>query len=144
MAALKPYQPTAPVTSQSESIITVTWDAPYNGGTAITSYQVTFRASDGTTFSPLIEYCNGTSSAVLSSRKCSIPSVAFTAPPFNLPWGSSIYAKVTAINIQGSSVTSPSGNGGVILRIPDAPIGFANVPALTFGNQIGLTWTQGV
>jgi hypothetical protein len=41
-------------------------------------------------------------------------------------------------------VASPSGNGGVILRIPDAPIGFANVPALTFGNQIGLTWTQGV
>jgi len=99
MAALKPYQPTAPVTSQSESVITVIWDAPYDGGSAITSYQVTFRASDGTTFSPLTQYCDGTQSSVLSTRKCQIPSVAFTATPFNLPWGSSIYAKVTAINI---------------------------------------------
>ena len=53
LAATIPLQPVAPVTSQSESIITVTWPARYDGGAAITSYQVTFRASDGVTYYPM-------------------------------------------------------------------------------------------
>jgi len=42
--------------------------------------------------------------------------------PYNLPWGSEIYAKVTAINIYGESLSSSEGNGAVILTYPDPPI----------------------
>jgi hypothetical protein len=38
------------------------------------------------------------------------------------PWGSSIYAKVTAINLYGNSIESLEGNGAIILTNPDAPL----------------------
>jgi len=42
-----------------------------------------------------------------------------------LPWGSSIYAKVIAINYYGASVESDAGNGAIILTYPDAPVSVA-------------------
>jgi hypothetical protein len=35
------------------------------------------------------------------------------------------------------------GNGGIINRIPDAPLNLADVPQITNGYQIGLTWIEG-
>jgi hypothetical protein len=35
------------------------------------------------------------------------------------------------------------GNGGIINRVPDAPFNLINVPQITDGSQIGLTWTEG-
>jgi hypothetical protein len=60
-----------------------------------------------------------------------------------LEWGSSVYAKITATNVKGTSDESLPGNGGVIGRVPDAPINLANVPAVTTGSSIGLTWEEG-
>jgi len=99
LAAQPPDTPIAPTTLRSGSSIITNWTAPYNGGTAITSYQVTFRASDGVTFYPMTLFCDGTTNAVRLSRSCTIPSIAFTSLPWNLPWGSFIYAQVTATNI---------------------------------------------
>jgi hypothetical protein len=42
--------------------------------------------------------------------------------PFNLDWGASVFAKVSARNINGYSIDSVSGNGAVIITTPDAPI----------------------
>jgi len=39
-----------------------------------------------------------------------------------LQWGDSVYAKIYATNIKGNSESSLAGNGGIILRVPDAPI----------------------
>jgi hypothetical protein len=64
--------------------------------------------------------------------------------PYNLEWGSSIYARLTATNIKGDSLESIEGNGAVIIRIPDAPINLANIPSITTGSQIGLSWDEGV
>jgi hypothetical protein len=44
-----------------------------------------------------------------------------------LPWGANIYAKVTAINIVGTSQTSPAGSNAQILTTPDAPTNIAKV-----------------
>jgi hypothetical protein len=57
-----------------------------------------------------------------------------------LPWGSSLYARVSAINIKGSSLVSDAGNGGVILTQPEPPVNLAEVRALTSYNSVGLTW----
>jgi hypothetical protein len=67
----------------------------------------------------------------------------FTTAPYNLPWGSSIYVIIVAVNIKGNSVVSEVGFGGVILSIPDAPINLVNVASLTTATSIGLTWTNG-
>jgi len=70
--------------------------------------------------------CDGALSAIITVRQCSIPYATLLAAPFNLPWGSSIYAKVSAVNIMGSSVVSAAGNGATMMRVPDAPVSLRN------------------
>jgi hypothetical protein len=66
-----------------------------------------------------------------------------TAAPYLLSYGSSIYAKVTALNIYGASIQSLAGNGAVILTVPDKPVNLANNEAMTSATQIALSWAQG-
>jgi hypothetical protein len=110
-----PDKPTAPVTVQSGPNMIVTWSAPYNGGTPITAYKITFEASDSTTYSQETEFCDGSDSTIIDDLSCTVPSSKFIAAPFTLTWGSSLYAQVTAINIKGYSIVSDAGNGGIIL-----------------------------
>jgi hypothetical protein len=70
-----------------------------------------------------------------------VPSVRFTQAPYSLAWGSSIYARVKAVNSKGISVVSGEGNGAMILTNPAVPVSLANDPGVTSGTQIGLTWT---
>lgn len=123
LASQVPSQPEAPstITSGYENVIVI-FTAPYNGGSPVSSYKITLRQSDGVTFSEELTYCDGSDSVIKSSKRCEIPFTVFKAEPFNLDWGSSIYAKVSATNIMGESQTSSSGNGAVITRIPDPPI----------------------
>jgi hypothetical protein len=44
------------------------------------------------------------------------------ASPFELPWGSSVFVKVSAQNIRGTSAFSTPNNGAIILTYPNAPI----------------------
>jgi len=53
--------------------------------------------------------------------------------PFDIPFGSSIYAKVKAFNIIGSSDFSEVGNDAVILSVPSAPTNLINVIENTNG-----------
>lgn len=74
---------------------------------------------------------------------CTIPTSVFNSSPVLLPWGSSVIAKVVAVNSKGSSIASAEGNGAIILTNPDAPLLLANNPDVTTGQVIGLTWTAG-
>jgi hypothetical protein len=60
--------------------------------------------------------------------------------PFNLIWGSIVYAKIQAINLVGSSAVSIAGNGAVILTNPDPPSLLANNAGITKATVIALTW----
>lgn len=42
--------------------------------------------------------------------------------PYSLAWGSSVYAKVIAINKYGPSISSDVGNDAKIITYPDAPV----------------------
>lgn len=48
--------------------------------------------------------------------------------PFEIPWGSSIYARVKATNVMGESGYSEAGNGALIMSVPSSPTNLANVP----------------
>jgi hypothetical protein len=72
-----------------------------------------------------------------------VPTYIFAQSPINLAWGSSIYAKVVAVNIRGSSDGSEEGNGAVILTNPDAPLSVSNDPSVTTDTVIGLKWLEG-
>lgn len=76
----------------------------------------------------------------MTTRQCSIPASVLIGAPFNLPWGSTIRATVTAINAVGSSLASLPGGNGIILTYPDPPVLLANLPQVTNFQQIGITW----
>ncbi len=61
-----------------------------------------------------------------------------------MSWGSSIYAKVTAFNLYGSSLESESGNGAIILTNPDAPVNLVEDYSQRTATSLGFTWAQGV
>jgi len=72
-----------------------------------------------------------------------VPVGTLRAAPFNLDWGVSVWAKVSATNVIGTTEFSSEGNGAIMLTSPDAPINLANVPEITTGSQIGLVWEDG-
>lgn len=137
LAAQIPDTPGAPSTVVSGSNVVISWTLPGDGSTPITGYKVEIRQSDSVTFSPEPNNCNILTSTALT---CSVPISTLLTAPYNLPWGSSIHARVSAINIVGSSITSASGNGAIILTNPNPPTSLANVASITSKSQIGLTW----
>lgn len=74
---------------------------------------------------------------------CTVPKLTFRGEPFNLAWGSSIYAKVIAYNLYGDSAESLVGNGAIILVVPDAPVNLIEVYAERTATALGLTWEEG-
>ncbi len=142
IAATLPTTPVAPTTVISGTNVLISWIMQDTGGSVITSYTVKIRQSDNATYTST-SLCDGTSAQVVSDKSCLVPVAALTTPPFNLPWGSSVFANVLATNIIGSSGASPGGNGAIILITPDSPRNLTNVPSITTATQIGLTWATG-
>lgn len=56
-----------------------------------------------------------------TSTTCSIPVTVLRSEPYSLEWGSSVFAKVYAINIYGNSLESEEANGAIITTTPDKP-----------------------
>ena len=88
------------------------------------------------TFSTELTSCHGGNVDVMLTTSCTIPTATLRAAPFNLPWGSSIYAKVYASNLYGNSLVSTVGNGAIILTNPDAPVSLVNVASVTDVSKI--------
>lgn len=83
-------------------MVEIDFDAPTsNGGSPILSYQIVIRHNDGVTFSEDTVNCNGADSQIISELKCQVPVSILRAAPFELEWGTSVYAKVAAINAVG-------------------------------------------
>ena len=77
---------------------------------------------------------------MVTSLSCTIPIASLISSPFNLTYGSSVYARVTAKNYYGSSITSMEANGAIIVGVPDSPLSLADNTAVTSATVIGLTW----
>ena len=104
----------APTTSNSGQNIIVDWTAADAQGSAVTSYLVELRQSDGTTFSTDATNCDGSDSTIMANTECTIPLSVLTAAPFSLTLNTDIYARVTATNSKGST-TSVAGTGAHVI-----------------------------
>lgn len=71
---------------------------------------------------------------IVSQRICHIPVGILRTAPFSHEWGASIWAKVSATNVIGTSAESAEGNGAIMLTVPDAPVNFVNLPDVTNGS----------
>jgi hypothetical protein len=144
LAAQVPDMINAPTTEISDRWnVIISWTAPYNGGTPITSYTIQIRTTDATVFSIDSIDCDGTDATIISETECTVTVAILRAAPYSLAWGSSVYARIVAHNYLGYSITSLGGNGAVILTYPDEPINLANNLDVTWGTTIGLTWDEG-
>lgn len=122
LAAQIPDVPSAPTTSfnNANGQVTISWTAPDNGGSVITSYSITIAKFDNSSYIETAS-CDGTLSTVVSSLSCTLASNVINGSPYLVDWGSSVYAKVSARNLYGTSSYSVEGNGAVIITNPNPP-----------------------
>ena len=95
IAATNPDTPSAPTTQVDGDNILISWVLPFNGGSTITGYVIKVRQEDATTYSENTLHCDGVNTlTIINTRTCSIPITVLIDEPYNLPWGSSIYANI--------------------------------------------------
>lgn len=133
-AAAIPDTPTNPTNALNGIAVDFAWDPIYDGGSPILSYTVSIRESNEFKWTTDLVNCDGSDASILASRTCSIPASTLRSEPFNLAWGDSVYFKVTATNLVGTSGESQAGNGGILLTNPDAPLDLANDSGVTSAN----------
>lgn len=90
-----------PVTAILGDHVQITWTVPSDGSSSILGYTVVIRESDGVTYTEEPISCNGIDLGVHTTQSCRVPISRLIVEPWELVWGSHIYAKVAAINIVG-------------------------------------------
>jgi hypothetical protein len=113
-------------------VVTINWDAPYDGGSEILSYSVFIKQANSEDFLEEVD-CRG----VYTS--CLVPISILLASPFNYFGGQSVFAKVQATNIEGPSSLSAAGNGAVMP--PTVPATPAPPTVSISGNNVEINWT---
>lgn len=63
--------------------VTISWTAPYAGGSAITSYLIEISNTLGTTWNTELTHCDGSTSTIKTNLYCTIPMSTLTAAPFS-------------------------------------------------------------
>jgi hypothetical protein len=113
--------------------VLIQWQSPSGDpyveyGTHITGYSIMIQSGvDSSQFFEDLINCDGSSVTVQSSTSCYVPISVLLGSPYMLSLGSSVTAKIAAVNVIGTSEYSPIGNGAVILMsyAPDAPLNLA-------------------
>jgi hypothetical protein len=112
-----------PTTSVDGDFVIVDWNEPDDKGSEITGYRIEIRNSDELTYTLNEANCDSFADpTILTTTSCRIPIADLIVYPYNLYWGSSIWARVQAYNTYGDSFFSELGNGATIYTIPDAPV----------------------
>ena len=65
------------------------------------------------------------------------------AAPFELPWGSEVFAKLVAKNAYGESPESDAGGGAIMVGVPDAPTQLKEDFSERGKTTLGLLWSDG-
>jgi hypothetical protein len=113
-------------------------------GSAIVGYRVSIQGYDGLGYSYNQDLCSNSNPLLLTTSSCSVPIYILQDWPYNLPWGSSINAKISAYNSYGDSDESAYGNGALITTNPDAPMNLEDVIASRTSTSLTFLWDEGV
>lgn len=143
LAAQAPDQVQAPTTAWIPDYVVVTWTQPESNGAEITSYTIWLRSVDLSAYYVNTAYCDGSDPTIFAALQCTIPVAVFKTAPFDLPWGSSVFAKVEASNSQGTSVESNPGNGASIITTPDAPVNLVEQTEYRTKSVLSIAWEEG-
>jgi hypothetical protein len=142
LCASHPTAPTSPFTEAVAADIKVTWSEPDPQGSAILGYKIFIRAADQVYYEESV-YCYAFSATMVAERACSIPNSVLTVAPYSLLKGNSVMARIIAENYYGDSPYSTSGNGAIMIIVPDAPILLENNLLVTNRSTISFNWFDG-
>jgi hypothetical protein len=131
------------VTSIDGGNVVVDWSEPEDNGSPIIGYSIYLRQSDNVTYSIQPTDCDGSQQDMVTATQCSIPIDSLRISPFNLNWGSNIYAKVIGYNVYGNSALSDAGSEAIILTKPNAPINVAEIVISRSITSISFDWDNG-
>ena len=81
--------------------MTISWTAPNNAGSVITSYAITIAKFDNSSYIETAS-CDGTLSSVVSSQSCTLASSVINGSPYLVAWGSS-YHNFSAVKLGATS-----------------------------------------
>ena len=84
----------------------ISWSAPDDGGTQISAFEIYIQHAVEGVFTKELVNCDGSKLEIILSRSCLIPNTVLNIDPYNLDWGSNVIARITAINIYGTSPIS--------------------------------------
>lgn len=150
IAAIVPIAPSAPSTIRDVNNIIIDWSSPTHElesayGSPILGYKVFIRWQDGT-YTEEETNCDGSNEIIFANTQCTIPLEVLMAHPFNLQWGSSIYASIVAYNLVGDSPNSDVGNGAIVIvsTVPDPPRYVARSSTISLDmTRISIVWEDG-
>lgn len=97
LAAQIPDIPEAPTTTIVGPDVLIDWTAPNDRGNDILGYQIFIQQNDGD-FSIDQTHCDGSEPDIITATSCLVPIAILIDSVYQLPWGSSIHAKVNAYN----------------------------------------------
>lgn len=118
----------------------ITWQAPSDQGSPITSYTIWIRRKD-LVFVEDKALCDGSQQFVIDSLQCIIPLTILGMEPYNLGYMDGVYAKVMATNFYGNSPESVPYNGALMVLVPETPYGLTKDVAQSNKNVISFTWS---
>jgi hypothetical protein len=84
--------------------------------------------------------CDGGSTSSLSTMSCTVPLSTLQLTPYDLEYSDGIYARIIATNFYGDSLQSNSGNGALMVLVPDAPTNLLKNTAGSSKSVISFTW----
>ena len=114
-----PDQPTNVSIQNNGANVIITWTAPNDNGSPITSYDIEWKTTAG---SYVGITCTETDAVVISSTTWTNPMNTFTQTPFSLTEGQSILIKLRALNeLDYGPYGSPSSTLAVIIDVPHTP-----------------------
>jgi hypothetical protein len=87
--------------------------------------------------------CDGIVQTIVNAKSCSIPITSLLSEPWLLVLTDSVYAKIQAVNLYGSSIASLAGNGAILYRVPEAPFNLTENLAQRSNSTLGFTWSTG-
>jgi hypothetical protein len=117
----------------------ITWVAPSDQGSPITAFEVSIRSQD-LEFILDTNVCDGGSTDAISTLSCTVPLSTLQLTPYNLEYSDGIYARIIATNFYGDSLQSNSGNGALMVLVPDAPTNLLKNTTGSSKSVISFTW----
>jgi hypothetical protein len=120
LVAQVPGTPQVPITQLIGTDTKISWNAPDDGSTPITSYKILIAQSDGVTFTESA-YCKGNRQDIMTNTTCNVPNQELHGLPFLLPWSGNVNVIISAQNLKGSSPNSTASDTSIILWGPSVP-----------------------